>query len=113
MTAGTGAGGPPRSGGDGGGDGGGGRGTRRAVGAVVVRPRLWATALRQAGRMAAPGWWRRPPFLPRPDRRYLAFRFETHAGAADRPLAPHELVAYLEWCRTEDRRVRGTRRRRR
>lgn len=83
------------------------------VGAVMVRPRLWGTALRQAGRMAPRGWWRRPPFLPRPDRRYLAFRLETHAGGAGRPPAPDELVAYLEWCRTEDRRVRSTRRRRR
>lgn len=84
-----------------------------AVGAVVVRPRLWVTALRQAGRMAPPGWWRRPPFLPRPDRRYLSFRFETHTGGSGHPPAPAELVAYLDWCRAEDRRVRTARRRRR
>jgi hypothetical protein len=70
----------------------------RAVLLVLVRPHLWATALRQAGRLARPGWWRRPPFLPIPDARYLAFRFETQYGADGRA-DPRDLVAYLEWCR--------------
>jgi len=84
-----------------------------ALGAVLARPRLWATALRQAARLAAPGWWHRPPFVPRPERRYLAFRVETHSGDGTRPFAPADLVTYLEWCRAEDRRVRTARRRRR
>ena len=43
--------------------------------------RLWATALRQGVRMCPPGWWRRPPFLPLPDREYLRFRLETQYGS--------------------------------
>jgi hypothetical protein len=70
----------------------------RAAGLVLVRPGLWPTALRQAVRLARPRWWRRFPFLPLPDARYLAFRFETQYGDGTRP-DPRDLVAYLEWCR--------------
>jgi hypothetical protein len=71
-------------------------------GAVLVgaRPSLWTTAARQARRLARPEWWRRPPFLPVPDREYLEFRFATQYGteSAVRP-DPRDLVTYLEWCR--------------
>jgi len=77
------------------------------VRAVLVRPRLWGTALRQAGRLAAPGWWRRAPFLPVPDPAYLAFRMETQYGSADHEPDPDDLVAYLEWCRAQERSRRG------
>jgi len=73
----------------------------RAIIAVVAGPRVWGTAIRQARRLARPGWWRRAPFLPVPDREYLAFRFTTQYGGA----APdaRDLVAYLEWCRAMER----------
>jgi hypothetical protein len=69
---------------------------------VLTRPRLWRTALRQAQRLAVPGWWRRPPFLPLPSRAYLGFRFETQYGR-DGVARPADVVAYLEWCRDLDR----------
>ncbi|MEI8001966.1 MAG: hypothetical protein WCI50_11515 [Actinomycetes bacterium] len=83
----------------------GGGSTRRSVGAVLARPHLWWTALRQAGRLARPGWWRRPPFLPLPDPEYLDFRLETHYGGApgSRVQDPSDLVRYLEWCRDQER----------
>jgi hypothetical protein len=71
----------------------------RAAALVLARPALWPTALRQAGRLARPRWWARVPFLPVPDRDYLRFRFETQYGASGRA-DPHDLVAYLEWCRS-------------
>jgi hypothetical protein len=64
---------------------------------MLRRPRLWPTALRQAHRLAPAGWWRRPPFLPRPDSEYLRFRLETQYGRSGTP-APTDLVTYLEWC---------------
>jgi hypothetical protein len=73
----------------------------RATTLVLARPRLWAAALRQALRLARPGWWRRPPFLPVPDPAYLRFRFETQYGDDARP-DPRDLVAYLEWCHAMD-----------
>jgi hypothetical protein len=75
----------------------------RAAWLVLLRPRLWGTALRQGLRLARPGWWRRAPWLPLPDADYLAFRFETQYGSngADPGAAPEprDLVDYLEWCR--------------
>ena len=70
----------------------------RAFFAVVVRPRLWWTALRQATRMARPGWWRRTPYLPVPPPDYIRFRLETAYGDGAAAPAPRDLVAYLDWC---------------
>lgn len=67
--------------------------------AVMVRPRLWATALRQVHRLAPRGWWRRPPFLPIPDRGYSAFRKVTQYGHADHPPEVDDVLVWLEWCR--------------
>lgn len=66
--------------------------------ALLRRPGLWATALRQALRLAAPGWWRRPPFLPVPDAGYLRFRLETQYGSDHEP-EPADVITYLHWCR--------------
>lgn len=69
-----------------------------AVVAVVRRPALWPTAAAQMIRLAAPGWWRRRPFLPLPDPGYLRFRLETAYGD-DRDPQPADIVTYLHWCR--------------
>ena len=58
----------------------------------------WATAMGQILRLARPGWWHRPPFLPVPDPGYLRFRLETQYGS-DRDPIPADLVTYLHWCR--------------
>lgn len=76
--------------------------------AVARRPRLWRTAARQAHRLARPGWWRRPPFLPVPDSEYLAFRLETQYG--DAPGDAADVVTYLEWCRDQEQAIRHRRR---
>jgi hypothetical protein len=62
---------------------------------------LWLTGARQVLVLAAPGWWRRPPLLPVPDREYLRFRLQTAYGGdgLDCELVPGDLVAYLRWCR--------------
>ena len=68
--------------------------------AVVPHPSLWWTGLRQAGRLAQPGWWRHRPFLPLPAPDYLRFRLETaYGGAGDQIPDPGDLVTYLRWCR--------------
>jgi hypothetical protein len=74
----------------------------RTAAALAVRPGLWVTALRQWLRISPVGWWRRPPFLPIPPRRYLAFRFDTAYGRDGAPQA-RDVVAYLEWCRRRER----------
>jgi hypothetical protein len=75
------------------------RGWARVAVAVFVRPSLWVVAARQARRLARPGWWRRPPFLPVPDEAYLRFRLQTAYGDAERTPEPADLVAYLHWCK--------------
>ena len=74
-----------------------------AAGAVLVRPSLWFTALRQLFVLARPGWWRRPPFLPVPDDAYLRFRLQTAYGDPTREPDPADVITYLHWCRTWSR----------
>jgi hypothetical protein len=70
------------------------------VAALARRPDLWPTAVRAALRLAPRGWWRRSPYLPVPSREYLRFRMVTaYGGDGSHPPEPHDLVAYLEWCR--------------
>ena len=71
----------------------------RAALAVVVRPSLWAIAVVQVVRLAAPGWWRRWPPIPMPDPAYLRFRLQTQYGDTEREPDPSDLVAYLQWCK--------------
>ena len=67
--------------------------------AIARRPGLWATAARQAIVLAPDGWWRRPPYLPVPDRDYMRFRLVTAYGDVDHEPDPDDLIAYLHWCR--------------
>ena len=53
----------------------------------------------QLFRLAPTGWWRRRPFLPKPDRDYLRFRLQTQYGDPDHDPEPQDVVTYLEWCR--------------
>ncbi|MFM8236196.1 MAG: hypothetical protein ACKOBG_00350 [Actinomycetota bacterium] len=86
-----------------------GGGRRHVVGAVIARPHLWMTAVRQAFRAIPRDWWRVPPRLPRPDPAFVRFRIETASGPDGAP-TPDEIVRYLEWCRGTDRaRRRGGR----
>ena len=77
------------------------------VAAVAVHPELWATAVGQVFRLSPTGWWRRAPFVPRPDPAYVQFRISTqHGGGSgagtDTTAAPEarDVVEYLEWCRS-------------
>jgi len=70
----------------------------RASRRVALRPRLWPVAVAQTWRLVPRGWWRRPPFLPLPEREYVRFRLRTQYGAAGEP-DPGDVVTYLEWCR--------------
>jgi hypothetical protein len=75
-----------------------------AAAAVARRPSLWLTGARQALVLAAPGWWRRAPFLPLPSPEYLRFRLQTaYGGLGDRPPDPEDIVTYLRWCRSLSR----------
>ncbi len=68
--------------------------------AVARRPRLWPTALRQAKRMARPGWWRSWPPLPTPPAGYVAFRSVTQYGDPAASPAAHDVVVWLDWVKS-------------
>ncbi len=72
---------------------------RAIVVAVARRPHLWPTAAGQIIRLAAPGWWRRAPFLPRPAPDYLRFRMITQYGDAEHQPEAVDVVSYLDWVR--------------
>jgi hypothetical protein len=69
------------------------------VRAVVTHPGLWAEAFRTWLAMSRPGWWRRFPFLPWPDRGYVRWRIATAYGTPAAPVRPADVVAFLEWRR--------------
>lgn len=70
------------------------------LGAVAARPRLWPAALRQARAMVPPGWWRRRPFLPVPDRDWVRFRMTTAYGDAGAGVDVEDLLTWLAWTAT-------------
>lgn len=69
--------------------------------AILVRPRLWRTAVRQALRLASAGWWRRWPFLPLPAADYAAMRSTIQYGGHDQPIDAADVLKYLAWCKAE------------
>lgn len=83
-----------------------GREIRRAVVAVIARPALWGTALVEYRRLLPDEWWRRRPFLPAPDPALLRFRAETQYGDPEHAPDADDLVAWLQWCKAENRRQR-------
>jgi hypothetical protein len=72
----------------------------RAVPAVLARPSLWPTAVRQWRRLVPGDWWRRRPFLPVPAGEYLRFRLLTQYGDDQHAPDPADVVNYLTWCRS-------------
>lgn len=81
--------------------------TFEVVRAVLSHPGLWATAIRQVGRLAPKRWWATPPFLPIPSAEYLEFRLVTQYGGGHgeslRSPVGADVVAYLRWCRDFDK----------
>jgi hypothetical protein len=60
--------------------------------ALLARPRLWSTALRQARRLGFP-----------PAPAYLEFRLTTQYGSGEVTPTPADVVSYLTWCQRMER----------
>ena len=77
--------------------------TLSVVGAVIRRPSLWVTALRQIALLAPRRWWASAPFLPVPPKNYIEFRLVTqYGGGHGEPqddIRPVDVVDYLRWCK--------------
>lgn len=78
-----------------------------SVWAVLIRPRLWWTAVVQMVRLCPRGWWRHKPFLPVPGADYMEFRLVTQYGGdpsvRTARVRPGDVVDYLRWCRDWNR----------
>lgn len=76
------------------------------VGAVLRRPSVWVTAVRQVARLAPRGWWKKAPFLPVPRADYLEFRLVTQYGGGhgspQGDIRAVDVVDYLQWCKEWD-----------
>jgi hypothetical protein len=71
------------------------------VATVVAHPSTWPAVWRTVRAMAPQRWWRRPPFLPVPPRRYLEFRLLTHYGSTNVAPSGADVMSYISWCADE------------
>ncbi len=66
---------------------------------ALVNPRLALDLLRTGWAFRGRDWWRRPPFLPLPDRRYLRWRMYT-AYADENAVPPvRDVIGFARWRR--------------
>ena len=72
--------------------------------AVLKRPSLWATAVVEARRFVPDDWLLKRPFLPLPDPEMLRFRVATQYGNPEARVVVGDVLAWLRWCKTENRR---------
>lgn len=68
--------------------------------ALLKRPSLIPSALQQARSLAPQRWWSSGSRLPMPRADYLEFRNTTLSGNPDKMATPHDVIVYLEWCRS-------------
>ncbi len=68
--------------------------------ALLKKPHLLPTALRQVGSLAPRRWWASGSRLPVPRADYMAFRSVTLSGDPDQLPEVHDVIVYLEWCRS-------------
>lgn len=67
--------------------------------AVAKRPRLWPAGVRAYVTHVPPGWYRRAPFVPVPDRAWIRFRLQTAYGDPQHAPEPDDVITWLEWSR--------------
>jgi hypothetical protein len=80
---------------------------RRTWSALVARlawqgvrsPRLGLDLLRTAWAFRRREWWRRPPFLPLPDRAYLRWRMYTAYADEDAVPPVEDVTRFARWRR--------------
>ena len=61
-------------------------------------PATGAALLRVGWRFRRRDWWRRPPFLPLPDRTYLRWRMHTAYGEHDVVPPAEDVIRYARWA---------------
>lgn len=64
----------------------------------VKHPSLAMDLVRVAWRFRARDWYRRPPFLPVPDRTYMAWRMYTAFGDRHAIPSADDVARYARWA---------------
>jgi hypothetical protein len=73
--------------------------TLRLMARATVNPRLAVDLLRTAWAFRRREWWRKPPFLPLPDRAYLRWRMYTAYGDEAAVPSVAEVIGFARWRR--------------
>lgn len=66
---------------------------------AIVSPRTASDLLRTAWAFRRREWWRRPPFLPLPDRTYLRWRMYTAYGHEEAVPPLEDVLGFARWRR--------------
>jgi hypothetical protein len=64
---------------------------------AIVNPPLAVDLMRVAWRFRADRWYRRPPFLPLPSRKYVRWRMHTAYGEYDAVPPAADVIRYARW----------------
>jgi hypothetical protein len=68
------------------------------AGRALRNPALGVALLRVAWRFRSRGWYRRPPFIPLPDRRYVEWRMYTAYGDPHIVPPADDVARYARWA---------------
>jgi hypothetical protein len=68
------------------------------AGRSVRHPTLAVDLARVGWRFRNRRWYRRPPFLPIPDREYVRWRMDTAYGSPDAVPPARDLERYVRWA---------------
>ncbi len=67
---------------------------------IIGKPHLWKVAITQLWRIRENGWYKKFPFLPAPNKKYINFRLITAYGdEGPENFFKSDLVTYFKWCR--------------
>ena len=69
------------------------------IGRAAINPRLAIDLIATGWAFRRRGWWRRPPFLPVPDRTYLAWRMYTAYGHPEAVPPVGDVIRFARWRR--------------
>jgi len=73
--------------------------TLRLTARAAVNPRLAVDLLRTTWAFRRRDWWRKPPFLPLPDRQYLRWRMYTAYGDEETVPPLEDVIGFARWRR--------------
>jgi hypothetical protein len=71
----------------------------RLTARALVNPVLARDLLRAMWAFRSRTWWRKPPFLPLPDRAYLSWRMYTAYGEESAIPSVQDVIGFARWRR--------------